>query len=118
MILDTKLNFQDQFKNKLSKISKTIGLLRKLHKILTWPPLLTIYKSFIRPHLDYGDIVYHKAYNASFHQKLEKIQFITAITGDIRRTNKEKHYQEIELESLGKRWWYRKHCYFYKILNK
>ena len=56
MILDTKLDFQEHLKDKLRKISKTIGLLRKL----TRPPLLTIYKSFIRSHLDYGDIIYGK----------------------------------------------------------
>ena len=33
MILDTKLDFQEHFKDKLSKISKTMGLLKKLHKI-------------------------------------------------------------------------------------
>ena len=67
MILDTKLEFQEHLKDKLSKISKTIGLLRKLQKILTRTPLLTIYTSFIRRHLDYGDIIYDKAYNSSFH---------------------------------------------------
>ena len=65
MILDTKLDFQEHLKDKLSKISKTIGLLRKLQKILTRAPLLTIYKSFIRPHLDYGDIIHDKTYNSS-----------------------------------------------------
>ena len=79
MILDTKLDFQEHLKDKLSKISRTIGLLRKLQKILTRPPLLTIHKSFIRPHLDYGDIIYHKAYNGSFHQNLEKIQYNAAL---------------------------------------
>ena len=120
MILDTKLDFQEHLKDKLSKISKTIGLLRKLQKILTRPPLLTIYKSFIRPHLDYGDIIYDKAYNSSFHQNLEKIQYNSAIaiTGAIRGTSKEKLYQELGLESLEKRRWYRKLCYFYKIFNK
>ena len=100
MILDTKLDFQEHL-NKLSKISKTIGLLRKL----TRPPLLTIYKPFIRPHLDYGDIIYDKAYNSSFHQNLEKIQYNSAlaITGAIRGTCKEKPYQELGLESLEKR---------------
>ena len=44
MILDTKLDSQEHLKDKLSKISKTIGLLRKLQKILTRPPLFTIYK--------------------------------------------------------------------------
>ena len=32
MILDTKLDFKEHLKDKLSKISKTIGLLRKLQK--------------------------------------------------------------------------------------
>ena len=67
MILDTKLDFQEHLKGKLSKIRKTIGLLGKLQKILTKSSLLTIYKSFIRHHLDYGDIIYDKAYNSSFH---------------------------------------------------
>ena len=40
MILDTKLDFQEHLKDKLNKISKTTGLLRKLQKILT--PLLTL----------------------------------------------------------------------------
>ena len=102
MILDIKLDFQEYLKDKLSKISKTIGLLRKLQKILTRAPLLTIYKSFIRPHLDYGDILYDKAYNSSFHQNLEKIQYnlALAITAAIRGTSKEKLYQELGLESL------------------
>ena len=120
MILDTKLDFQEHLKDKLSKISKTIGLLRKLQKILTRHPLITIYKLFIKPHLDYGDIIYDKAYNSSFHQNLEKIQYNSAlaITGAIRGTSKEKLYQELGLESLEKRRWYRKLCYFYKIFNK
>ena len=110
MILDTKLDIQEYLKDKLSKISKAIGLLKKLLKILTRHPLLATYKSFIRPHLDYGDIIYDKAYNSSFHKNLEKIQYNSAIaiTGAIRGTSKEKLYQELGLESLEKRRWYRK----------
>ena len=43
MILDTKMDFQEHLKNKLRKISKTIGLLIKLQNILTGTLLLTIY---------------------------------------------------------------------------
>ena len=32
MILDAKMDFQEHLKDKLSKISKTIGLLRRLQK--------------------------------------------------------------------------------------
>ena len=75
MFLDTKLDFQGHLKSIFNKVNKTIGLLRKLHNTLPRLPLLTIYKSFIRPHLDYGNIMYDQAYNASFHQKLEPVQY-------------------------------------------
>ena len=66
-------------------------------KILTRAPLLTINKSFIRPHLDYGDIIYDKAYNSPFHQNFKKILYNSAlaITEAIRWTSKEKLYQEL-----------------------
>ena len=57
MFLDTKLDFQGHLKSIFNKVNKTIGLLRKLHNTLPRLPLLTIYKSFIRLHLDYGDII-------------------------------------------------------------
>ena len=103
----------------LNKVNKTIGLLRKLHDILPRSALLTIYKSFIRPHLDYGDIIYDQAYNASFHQKLELLQnnACIAITGAIRDTSREKVYEELGLESLQLRRWFRKLSCFYKLFN-
>ena len=44
--------------------------------------------------MDYGDIIYDQAYNASFHRKLESIQYnaVLAITSPIRGTSKEKLY--------------------------
>ena len=51
MILDAKLNFQEHIKNLLTKVNKTIGLLRKLQNILPRGSLLTIFKSFVRPHM-------------------------------------------------------------------
>ena len=40
-----------------------------------------------------------------------------AITGAIRGSSKEKLYQELGLETLQQRRWYRKLCCFYKILK-
>ena len=117
MFLDTKLDFQGHLKSILNKVNKTVGLLCKLHNILPRLPLLTIYKSFIRPHLDYGDIIYDQAYNVSFHQKLESIQYNLGlpITGAIRRTSTGKLYNELGLGTFEKRRWYRKICYFYEV---
>ena len=102
MILDTKLNFQEHIKNILTKVNKTIGLLRKLQNILPRESLLTIFKSFVKPHLDYGDVIYDRSYNNTFHQKMESIKYNSAlaITGAMRGSSREKLYQELGLESL------------------
>ena len=66
-----------------------------------------------------GDVLYDQAFNALFHEKLESIQYnaCLALTGAVRDTSKEKIYQELGLESLQIRQWYRKLCLFYKIYN-
>ena len=53
--------------------------------------------------MDYRDIIYDQAHNASFHWKLEWIQYnaALAIAGAIRGTSKEKPYQEFSFESSG-----------------
>ena len=73
--------------------------------VLPRSALLTIYKTFIRSHLDYGDIIYDKTFNESFHVKLESLQYneTLAITGAIRGSSTEKIYEELDLESLKSR---------------
>ena len=80
MILDTKLNFKEHIKNILTKVNKTIGLLPKLQNILPRGSLLATSTSFVRPHLDYGDVIYDQSYNSTFHQKMESIQCNAALT--------------------------------------
>ena len=87
LILDDKLNFNEHLKGvlNLDKISKTMGVIRKFQPILPRFSLLTIYKTFVRPHLDSGDMIYDQTYNASFHRKPKSIQYSAclAITGTI-----------------------------------
>ena len=47
--LDNRLIFDEHLANVSNKISKTIGLLRKLQNILLRSALLTIHKCFIDP---------------------------------------------------------------------
>ena len=54
---------------------KGIGLLQKLQSILPRTSLLTIYKSFIRPHLDDGGVGYDQPSNDAFPNKLETVCF-------------------------------------------
>ena len=117
--LDSRLDFREHLQNMFNKINKTFSLLHKLQKNLPTAPSITIYKSFIRPHLDYGDILYDQAFNNSFHERLESIQYnaALAITDAIRGSSKEKLYQELDFESLQQRRWYRKLCLFHKIIK-
>ena len=57
----------------MSKALKVIGIIKKLSKSLPLHSLVTVYKSFMRPHLDYGDIIYVQPNNESFTQKIERI---------------------------------------------
>ena len=115
--LDEKLNYNTHIKEKLSKVYKGIGLLRNLSNKRSRQALVTTYKVFIRPHLDYGDIVYDKPDNGKFINKIEKAQYdaALAITGAIRGTSREKLYAELGIESLKFRRWLRKLACFYKI---
>ena len=79
-----------------------------------------MYKAFVRLHLRYGDIIYDEAYNETFHQKLESIQYYVclALLGAIRGSSRENLYHDLGLESLQCRCWYRKLCLFYKIFKE
>ena len=47
---------------------------------------IKIYKSFVWPHLDYGDIVYDQPNSDRFYQKVENMQYKTppTISSDVR----------------------------------
>ena len=101
----------------MKQLEYALGMIKKLSNTLPRDALLTIYKSFVRPHLDYGDIIYDQSQNESFCNKLESIQFnaALAITGAIQGTSKTKLYKELGLEFLKIRRWFRGLCTFYKI---
>ena len=81
--------------------------------------LLSIYKSFFRALLDYGDILYVKPNNETFQSKIERVKKreFWAIIGVIQRTSEEKNYDELCLHSLTRRRWGSKLIFFYKIVN-
>ena len=117
--LDSKLNFSKNLKTIFQKTNKTIGLLCKLQTLLPRDLLITVYSSFISLHLYYGDMIYDQTFNMLFQQKMETIQYYVAlaITGAKRGSSREKLYEELGLETLQQRRWFRKLCCFYKILK-
>ena len=58
LFLDPKLNFFDHINEKIKKATKSITKISKMNLPLPRSSLLAIYKSFVRPHLDYDDVIY------------------------------------------------------------
>ena len=129
IILDSKLPFSAHIKSAISKTRRGIGLLKCLSKYLPRHMLNELYKLYVRPHLDYGDVIYHiPAKVCEFSQnivlpnlmeKIESVQYSAAlaVTGTWRGTSHEKLYAEIGWESLSSRRWSRRLTLFYKIIN-
>ena len=94
LIIDTKLKFNEHLEDKFNKSNRIIGSVKRLSLILPRADLLTVYKAFVRPHLDYADILYDKPDNEFFKDWVEKVRYNAAIavTGAIRGTSRERIY--------------------------
>ena len=119
IVLDSKLSFNTHVAQKIKTCNKLIGLIKRLSINLPRNALLTICKSFIsfiRPHLDYGDILCDNPNNESFQSKLEKVQYRAClpITGAIKGTSRESLCNELGLHSLSTRRWRSKLIFFIK----
>ena len=79
-----------------------VGKIKRLREILPRESLVTICNSFIRPHLDYGDVIYDQPNNDSFSDKIEQLQYkaCLAITGAIQGTSQECLYNKLGLKFL------------------
>ena len=122
LILDSKLNFQQHIKEASSRARRGIGLIKFLRRYVSRDTLNMIYKLYVRPHLDYGDIIFHHfdpTMKSDFTLKLESIQYSAAlaVTGCWRGSNRQRLYDELGWETLYHRRWYRRLCHFFKLLK-
>ena len=143
MILDEKLNFESHLSEKTAKVNQGLGRMKQLKKWISHKPLETIYKMYVRPHLDYGDMVYDRGelekngilpigISTSSLRNVESLQYEAAriITGAWKSTNRDKLYKNLGWESLQERRLIRRLCllrevhdtkfpnYLYQILEK
>ena len=119
LILDEKSTFDDHITSELTAVNKSTSTLKKLYHYMPRDSLVTIYKSFIRPHLDNADVMFDKTSNATFSNRNESVKYnvCLAITGTIRGTSKETLNQDLGFETMKERRWFRRLCCFYKLLN-
>ena len=58
LILDIKLTFANQISEKISKGRKGIGVIKYLSSYVPVKNLDQIYKMYVRPHLDFCDVIH------------------------------------------------------------
>ena len=73
LLLDSKPSFFDHINEQNKKATKGVNVIRKIHLLLPLSSLLTIYKSFVRPHLDYGDVIYDQPNNSRLSDKIKSV---------------------------------------------
>ena len=129
LILDSKLSFTKHINEKVSIARKGIGVIKHLAPYLPLKSRDQIYKMYIRPHLDYCDIIYHtpvisNQFDSSLTLNyqmnvLERTQYqaALAVSGAWKGTNKDKIYEELGWETLDQRRFFRRLIQFYKIMN-
>ena len=118
ILVNENLNFKQHVDSAILKMNKGISNMKRSRHSLPRKSLLTIYKAFLKPFIDYGDTIYDQPQNESFCDRIESVQYkpAVAITGAIEGTSRDKLTQELGLESLKARRWYKRLCCMYKIM--
>ena len=116
--LDSRLNFSKHIREAVKNASKGLSLLKYLSKYVSRKVLDMSYKLYVRPYLDYGDVIYHNQ-RQDLMNLIEQVQYKAAllVSGCWQGTSREKLYQELGWESLSDRRWCRRMTMFYKISN-
>ena len=60
MLLDRMLKFENHIDEKISKANSILGIMQQVKRYVSHKDLETIYKSYCRTNLDYGDVIFHK----------------------------------------------------------
>ena len=129
LILDSKLSFTKHINEKIETARKGIGIIKHLASYVPLKSRDQIYKMYVRPHLDYCDIIFHiPVIQSDFDSSLtlnyqmnalERTQYqaALAVSGTWKGTNRDKIYEELGWETLHHRRFFRRLIQFYKIMN-
>ena len=119
---DSELNFLRHVKEAIMKARKGICVIRFMAKYVTRGLLDQMYKLYVRPHLDYGDVIYHRddpEKNSSLTKRLESVQYsaVLAVAGAWKGTSYDKLSDDPGWEYLYHRRRFRRLSHFYSIVN-
>jgi len=119
IILDEKLNFRKHILESIEKAKKGLSLMKFLTKFVDRKTLVMTYTMHVRPHLEYGDIIFHDC-SKYLMDMIESIQYQAGLiaTGCWQKTSQVKLYNELGWESLSDRRNSRRLLLYHKIKSQ
>ena len=118
LIFNEKLNWEDHITSACNKSMKRVGILKRLSRQLPRKAKETIYSTFIRPTLEYSDVIFDGC-TKKLSKALEQVQRQAALacTGAYMGTHHPSLLQELGWDTLSTRRECHKLTYMYKITN-
>ena len=98
--VDSKLKFSKHIDLKISKANKLLGLIRHTFKFLSAETLTTLYKSLVRPHVEYATPAWSPHLKGD-RDKIEKLQRrATKLVPELRDQTYEERLRSLKLPTL------------------
>ena len=118
VIIDDKLLWKDHISEINTKVSKGLGIMKRIKPFVTESVLQTIYKSLILPYFDYCSMIWDNAANYNL-QKLQKMQNRAAriVTGNNYDIPSKDLLHQLNWKMLEKRRGNKKALLMYKVKN-
>ena len=79
VIIDSQLNFASHIDAKVAKAMAFLGLIRRNFQYLNVHSLLSLYKAFVRPHLEYAQAVWSPSSTAMITKRLRTSRSVPSI---------------------------------------
>lgn len=118
LILNKNLSWTAHIDEIATKAAKRLSLLNKSKNLLSRQTLEIMYKSYVRPTMEYGSLIWHNC-TASDSDRLENLQLQAAriVTGAPRGTSHANLYNEVGWQTLASRRENSQLVMFFKIIN-
>ena len=62
VVIDNKLNFRQHISSKVSTANRNLGIIFRTFTYLSQEMFLSLYKSMVRPHLEYASVIWSPLY--------------------------------------------------------
>ena len=117
VIVDDELKFHKQTAASVKKANAVFGLVRKSFVVLDSNTVPVLYKSLVRPHLEYGNVIWGPLYKEDI-KAVEKVQRrATKIVLELKDFSSEDRLRALKLPSLLHRRRRGDMIYTYKIIT-